>query len=62
MDLLESELHELFEVNVVGVTKTITALLPLIKKGEGKQVITITTGMADIGKILAYNVVHYQSI
>lgn len=38
-----------FAVNVVGVAKTITAFLPLIKKSTIKKVITISTGMADLG-------------
>lgn len=39
-----------FEVNVVGVVKTVHAFLPLIKRGRMKKVISISTGMADIGK------------
>lgn len=38
-----------FSVNVVGVAKTIAAFLPLLKKSEVKKVITISTGLADLG-------------
>lgn len=46
---LEKELMDAFTVNVVGVAKTITAFLPLIKKSTIKKVITLSTGMADLG-------------
>jgi NAD(P)-dependent dehydrogenase (short-subunit alcohol dehydrogenase family) len=51
VQFLEKELLESFTVNVVGVTKTITAFLPLIKRSKIKKVITISTGMADLGKL-----------
>lgn len=38
-----------FSVNVVGVAKTISAFLPLLKNSEIKKVITISTGLADLG-------------
>lgn len=47
---LEEDLTEQFAVNVVGVAKTIAAFLPLIKKSETKKVITISTGLADLGE------------
>jgi NAD(P)-dependent dehydrogenase (short-subunit alcohol dehydrogenase family) len=46
---LEKELMDAFSVNVVGVAKTISAFLPLIKQSTIKKVITISTGMADLG-------------
>lgn len=49
MGFLEKELQETFTVNVIGVVKTITAFLPLIKKGKSKKIITLSTGMADLG-------------
>lgn len=36
-----------FNVNVIGVVKTINAFIPLIKQSSIKKVITISTGMAD---------------
>ena len=44
---LEDELKDIFNVNVVGVALTVRAFLPLIRKGQGKKVITLTTGLAD---------------
>ena len=46
-DVLEKDLMSSFHVNVVGVAHTTNAFLPLIRKGEWKKVITISTGMAD---------------
>ncbi|KIM99280.1 hypothetical protein OIDMADRAFT_201908 [Oidiodendron maius Zn] len=48
LPFLENELMNAFTVNVVGVAKTITAFLPLIKKSTIKKVITLSTGMADL--------------
>ena len=48
---LKAALLEAFGVNVVGVANTITAFLPLIKQSKIKKVITISTGMADIGTL-----------
>ncbi|KAF2430597.1 NAD(P)-binding protein [Tothia fuscella] len=45
---LEDELSKGFAVNVVGVSNTVTAFLPLIKESKTKKVITISTGMADL--------------
>ena len=50
ISFLEKELLDAFTINVVGVTKTITAFLPLIKQSKIKKVISISTGMADLGK------------
>jgi NAD(P)-dependent dehydrogenase (short-subunit alcohol dehydrogenase family) len=36
-----------FNVNVIGVVKTINTFMPLIKQSSIKKVVTITTGMAD---------------
>ncbi|KAK4696086.1 hypothetical protein P7C71_g1782, partial [Lecanoromycetidae sp. Uapishka_2] len=45
-DLLES-----FNINVIGVINTISAFLPLLRKGTAKKVLTLSTGMADINMI-----------
>lgn len=37
-----------FRINVVGVTHTINAFLPLLRKGTAKKVITISSGMGDL--------------
>ena len=47
LSALDDELTEAFHVNVVGVAFTINTFLPLIRKGETKKVITLTTGLAD---------------
>jgi NAD(P)-dependent dehydrogenase (short-subunit alcohol dehydrogenase family) len=45
--VLEKDLLDSFNVNVIGVVKTINAFIPLIKQSSIKKVITISTGMAD---------------
>jgi NAD(P)-dependent dehydrogenase (short-subunit alcohol dehydrogenase family) len=44
---LDAELLQSFRVNVVGVIDTINTFLPLIKNGNAKKVVVISTGMAD---------------
>lgn len=44
---LERDLKDSFNVNVVGVAHTINAFLPLIRKGQGKKVVSLSTGLAD---------------
>ncbi|GAD93583.1 hypothetical protein TRV_02338 [Paecilomyces variotii No. 5] len=48
---MEKDLRDSFDINVIGVIKTINAFLPLIKKGTVKKVITISSGMADLDLI-----------
>lgn len=45
-----------FQVNVLGLVNTVQAFLPLVKKGEIKKVVNISTGMADINLINAVDV------
>lgn len=47
-EILEEDLSETFQVNVVGVALTINAFLPLIRKGQIKKVITISSMLADV--------------
>jgi NAD(P)-dependent dehydrogenase (short-subunit alcohol dehydrogenase family) len=49
LETLDQELLESFRVNVIGVANTIAAFLPLIKQGNAKKVITLSSGMADLG-------------
>jgi len=56
VQFLEKELLDAFTVNVVGVTKTITAFLPLIKQSKIKKVITISTGAADLDAINGFSI------
>ncbi|KAJ9644144.1 hypothetical protein H2201_007122 [Coniosporium apollinis] len=44
---IEKDFLKSFEINVIGVVKTMNAFLPLLKKGTVKKVISISTGMAD---------------
>ena len=44
---LEEDMKAMFQVNVVGVAHTVNAFLPLIRKGEWKKVVTISSGVAD---------------
>ncbi|KAK5278774.1 hypothetical protein LTR20_010723 [Exophiala xenobiotica] len=46
-ETLDAELLKSFRVNVVGVIDTINTFLPLIKNGNAKKVVVISTGMAD---------------
>ncbi|KIW20619.1 hypothetical protein PV08_01194 [Exophiala spinifera] len=47
IEKLNKELRDAFEVNVVGVVDTINVFLPLIKKGDVKKIVVISSGMAD---------------
>ncbi len=49
--MMTQDTLESFQVNVIGVANTVTAFLPLIKQGRTKKVITISTGMADLGTL-----------
>lgn len=53
---LEDDLISSFHANVVGVAHTINAFLPLIRKGQAKKIITISTGMADIELVNQFNI------
>ncbi|KAF2165393.1 hypothetical protein M409DRAFT_24243 [Zasmidium cellare ATCC 36951] len=48
---LQEDLMHSSHVNVVGVAHTIRAFLPLLRKGNVKNVITISTGVADLDMI-----------
>jgi len=57
MEFLEKEFRDSFEVNVIGVAKTVTAFLPLIRKSQIKKVITLSTGLADLDLTNDYSLV-----
>ena len=48
-DLIVDDLNKSIDTNVNGILKTIYAFLPLIKKGEQKKVVAISSGTADLG-------------
>ncbi|KAL1983774.1 hypothetical protein VTN96DRAFT_9946 [Rasamsonia emersonii] len=47
-EVLEQDFMDSFKSNVVGVAHTINTFLPLIRKGEVKKVITISSVLADM--------------
>lgn len=53
---LDQILDDSFRGNVNGVAHTINAFLPLIRKGQAKKIITISSGMADIDLIKDYDI------
>ena len=48
---MSEDLHLSFDVNVVGVIKTVNTFIPLLLKGREKKVFSISTGVADIDLI-----------
>ena len=52
---LEEDLVSSFRTNVAGVAHTINAFLPLIRRGQLKKVITLSTGMADLDLVNGYD-------
>ncbi|KAH8705765.1 hypothetical protein BGW36DRAFT_285335 [Talaromyces proteolyticus] len=55
-ETLEKDILESLEINLLGFIKTVQAFLPLIRNGNDKKVIAISTGMADIDLINATEV------
>jgi NAD(P)-dependent dehydrogenase (short-subunit alcohol dehydrogenase family) len=53
---LEEDLLESVKINVIGNIHLFSLFLPLIKKGNAKKVITITSGMADIEFISGFDI------
>lgn len=39
-----------FDINVSGVLKTVYAFLPLLREGNLKKIVGVSSGMGDIGK------------
>ena len=54
--VLEKDLLDSFNINVVGVVKTINTFIPLIKQSSIKKVITISTGMADFDLVNKFEI------
>ncbi|KAI9692691.1 MAG: hypothetical protein M1820_009441 [Bogoriella megaspora] len=55
-EVLEKDLMDSFKINVVGVVHTVNAFIPLLKKGDVKKVINISTGMADLELVNEFHV------
>lgn len=54
--VLEEDLMASFRANVVGVANTVNLFLPLIRAGNEKKIITISSGMADIDLVNRFSV------
>lgn len=54
--VLEEDLVSSFRANVVGVANTVNIFLPLIRAGNEKKIITISSGMADTELINRFGV------
>ncbi|KAF7365580.1 NAD(P)-binding protein [Mycena venus] len=47
-EALEDDLLDMFKTNTVSAIHSINAFLPLVKKGSGKKVLILSTGLADV--------------
>lgn len=45
---MEKDILESLEINLLGVIKTVQAFIPLLRQGNAKKVLSISTGMADL--------------
>jgi len=52
-DELDKDFNDNFQINVVGVVRTVNAFLPLLKKGSAKKVVTLTSGVGGVEFTLA---------
>jgi NAD(P)-dependent dehydrogenase (short-subunit alcohol dehydrogenase family) len=52
-EILENDILESLQINLLGLLKTTHAFIPLIRNGQAKKVITLSSGMADIDLINA---------
>ncbi|KAJ5357135.1 hypothetical protein N7541_004293 [Penicillium brevicompactum] len=50
-ETMEKDLLESLEINLLGVIKTVQAFIPLLRQGNAKKVLSISTGMADLDLI-----------
>ncbi|KZT43097.1 NAD(P)-binding protein [Sistotremastrum suecicum HHB10207 ss-3] len=55
-DVLEKLLAESFRVNTIGPIHTSNVFLPLIRKGDLKKIILISTGLADLKATLSVEI------
>jgi NAD(P)-dependent dehydrogenase (short-subunit alcohol dehydrogenase family) len=53
-DRLTQDLLDCFNTNVVGNVHLFNLFMPLIFKGQGKKVVTISSGLADEGLTVRY--------
>ncbi|KAL2820932.1 NAD(P)-binding protein [Aspergillus cavernicola] len=52
-ETLEDDILESLQINLLGLVKTAHAFLPLIRNGQAKKLITLSSGMADLDLINA---------
>ncbi|KAI5120303.1 hypothetical protein M0805_005807 [Coniferiporia weirii] len=52
-EFLEEDLRKSFDINVIGVIHTINAFLPLLRAGEVKKVVSLSSGIGDLEGTLA---------
>lgn len=50
METVVDDTQKSFEINVIGVLRTVYAFLPLIQAGKEKKVVAISSGHGDIGQ------------
>lgn len=55
-DLLRTDMEQSMLTNAIGPLYAINAFLPLIRAGEAKKIVVISTGMADTELVLRANV------
>ncbi|KAI1098343.1 NAD(P)-binding protein [Jackrogersella minutella] len=55
-EALEEDLLSSYKTNVVGNIHLFNLFLPLIRKGEAKKIISISTGMADIDLVSKFDI------
>ncbi|KAI0373559.1 NAD-P-binding protein [Pilatotrama ljubarskyi] len=56
MEELDSDFIDAFKVNTLGVIHSIAAFLPLLRAGQAKKIIVISTGGADPGSITNFGI------
>ncbi|KAF9776887.1 hypothetical protein IL306_004857 [Fusarium sp. DS 682] len=55
---LEEDILESFKINTVGNVHLFNLALPLIRKGQAKKIISISSGMADPEMITKFSIIH----
>jgi NAD(P)-dependent dehydrogenase (short-subunit alcohol dehydrogenase family) len=55
-DIMDRELEMQWKTNVIGYIKSFNAWLPLLKKGNAKKVLSLSTGLADDSLTIKYGI------
>lgn len=56
--MLDADMRQHFEANVIGNVNLFSLLVPLIRNGNLKKVVAISTGMSDLDLIAKLRIVH----